>query len=571
MKIKHIEINNFKSFGQESKKIENLENLNFFIGKNNSGKTNILKALKYFFDSYETELRDFDLDDYHKQLFLKLNENLEIVIKVGIEFNHKELDFLFSEDKKDIIDLIGMQDNILIFIFEISKNISHGYTRGIYQILSSNGTYFVDRKRKEAYLDLNQHDIEYIEQQDQRYIEFYKNLHVIFKNKFILIPSVRKINVEQYSNGTKLVHDCSNLNSVLHDLINTRGSTRTIKEIEEICKKILSFKDFSIGTPIDNNRAYTYIDEEGINLSLDGYGAGTEGILKIITLIKLYPDYMFGIEEPEVHIHPEVQRALLNFLKENFEERGQIFVTTHSSIFISKYKNNNTFLVSKNKDNETVVKEIQDRGDFKYIKEELGHKNIDLFFYDMVVLIEGDTEERAFPIIADALNYRFDELGIKTINIMGKDKLKRIKAFLEYIRDSGIISFVIIDKNEDAENYIKDLIKARFLDKKNYHIWSGGDFEDSFTEEQIIKATKEIYGSKFDLTEGELTEKKKNKPTVKIIEEKLYEKSLGSLNKPSLGEELGLIIAEEINENNKGKRQKTEIEQVLDKIVGKLK
>ena len=261
--------------------------------------------------------------------------------------------------------------------------------------------------------------------------------------------------------------------------------------------------------------------------------------------------------------------ALLNFLKEKFKDKGQIFITTHSSIFTSKDEISNTFLVTKGSTNGTEIKQIIDKKDFRFIKNELGHKNVDLFFYDMVVFIEGDSEEKAFPIIANALTYDFDELGIQITNIKGKDKIKRIKEFLEYIKDSDVTPFIIVDKTKDIENHVNDLIKAKLLGEGNYHIWSKGDFEDSFSEQHIIKAITETYGSGIDLTEDELREKRKNKPTVKIIEEKLHVKNLGSLNKPAFGEGLGLIIKNDI-ENIKDKRQEAEIEEVLHNIVKKL-
>ena len=45
MKIINLGIANFRSFDSEGVVIENLSKLNIFIGKNNSGKSNILRFL----------------------------------------------------------------------------------------------------------------------------------------------------------------------------------------------------------------------------------------------------------------------------------------------------------------------------------------------------------------------------------------------------------------------------------------------------------------------------------------------------------------------------------------------
>lgn len=57
MKIKSLEVNNFKSIQHE--KIE-FENLAIFVGSNGSGKSNLLKALDYFYDPKVSA----NIDDY---------------------------------------------------------------------------------------------------------------------------------------------------------------------------------------------------------------------------------------------------------------------------------------------------------------------------------------------------------------------------------------------------------------------------------------------------------------------------------------------------------------------------
>ena len=82
---------------------------------------------------------------------------------------------------------------------------------------------------------------------------------------------------------------------------------------------------------------------------------------------------------------------------------------------------------------------------------------------------------------------------------------------------------------------------------------------------------KNIYNDKFDMTPQQLKEKreKENKDTEKILQDFLYQKSLGSLNKPSLGEKLALVLKEEMESNNE--REKTEPEKILEKIVSRVK
>ena len=49
MKISRIQISNILTFSEEDPLDITLTDLNYIVGPNNSGKTNLLRALKYFF------------------------------------------------------------------------------------------------------------------------------------------------------------------------------------------------------------------------------------------------------------------------------------------------------------------------------------------------------------------------------------------------------------------------------------------------------------------------------------------------------------------------------------------
>ncbi|MEE8294608.1 MAG: AAA family ATPase, partial [Sphingomonadales bacterium] len=73
--IEQIEIKNFRSFGnrkQETTKVVKIGDLNVFSGANDSGKSNILRALNLFFNG-KTNLEDFY--DFEKDFFKKENKD----------------------------------------------------------------------------------------------------------------------------------------------------------------------------------------------------------------------------------------------------------------------------------------------------------------------------------------------------------------------------------------------------------------------------------------------------------------------------------------------------------------
>ena len=77
--IEKVEIKSFRSFGNQKKnktQIIELKDLNIFSGGNDSGKSNILRALNLFFNQ-KTNLNNFI--DFDKD-FLDLKRNMQIIL-----------------------------------------------------------------------------------------------------------------------------------------------------------------------------------------------------------------------------------------------------------------------------------------------------------------------------------------------------------------------------------------------------------------------------------------------------------------------------------------------------------
>jgi len=88
MNFKGFGIKNFRSFDSNGVYIDSLKKINIFIGKNNSGKSNILRFIKRLQQIAINTDRDFSETDYHKRnrqapsVLLFFNE--KDVIKKGV-------------------------------------------------------------------------------------------------------------------------------------------------------------------------------------------------------------------------------------------------------------------------------------------------------------------------------------------------------------------------------------------------------------------------------------------------------------------------------------------------------
>jgi len=120
------------------------------------------------------------------------------------------------------------------------------------------------------------------------------------------------------------------------------SSDKRVSELrEELTGKIQTslgevFEDLalvSIGNPIDNGSFYF---KKGVSASFHykNLSAGEKSvfdlILDLVVNSSYYPDAVFFIDEPEAHIHTEIQAATLRALFKLIPEEGQLWCSTHS-------------------------------------------------------------------------------------------------------------------------------------------------------------------------------------------------------------------------------------------------
>jgi putative ATP-dependent endonuclease of OLD family len=533
MKIERVSIKNYRNldnvnlyFGEQ--------NLSFLIGENNTGKTNLLDMLDVIFNK-----RGFDISDF---------KNPENSIKI-------ELTIILSDVEKGIFDDYCSPDNSNNKITLLVKQESPEE--------------FIEIFHKESGEKINKSKLRYANfvkydplRKPTDELNFYKQ-----KGGGKFLSYISKTHYERYQGSNS-------------GLIDSEELDKLASEIDESLKKIEYFRRFKLKVDYEKEtfnqvlRLLKIVEEDsGVEVSSTGYGVQFSlvilfHILNQFTEVlsskyrngfifekegKNYCSIILGIDEPEIHLHPYMQRSLiktinkilnsedesfLQLLKEIFNIDGivgQAIVVTHSpNILLDDYKQyiriyRERHEVKSAPENGPIYLDNKEEKHFRrqapYIKE--------AFFSKLVIVVEGDTEYGAIPEFLRKFDIDMDEYGITIIKADGVESIEPVKKVLGSF---GIRCIAFADKDRSrTENDVYDIVTTNRDFEEDIAQSLSGDINEekekilddilrNLGKEQakysIIKRGKQMMDGE-ELYKTLSNEKVKNIITGKIIGEKL--------------------------------------------------
>lgn len=419
MRIKHIQVKNFRSF----KEIDiDLKNFNVLIGANASGKSNFVNLFEFFnnFANYgiddaisllggirylgnlyspseRSSIRiEIDVDEEFDPFYRIYEINLK---KISINVEKFEYELEIIQKKKVTYDI--NEERLTFYVEFIEAIVEENKLIIQKKNLIGNGRVIISRRGSELI------DIEVIANKD---INFAKELENEIKDLLDKIPNRIKRKKSLIKSGYILDIDLHQVEDIFKQIRIYNINSNNLKKLSEISGKSELESDgknmaIVLRKILDNANQrqklfglvediLPFIKKIGVrrtahkflstiirekysnNITIPGtlMSDGTINILALIIILYFEKNSFSIIEEPERNIHPYLISKIIDYMKDvAFRFDKQIIITTHNPEIVKYAGLDNLFLIKRdNLGNSIILKPSLSEDVREFLKNEMG-------------------------------------------------------------------------------------------------------------------------------------------------------------------------------------------------------
>ncbi len=326
MRLAGIELWNFRSIGDEPVVLNPWARCNILVGQNNSGKSNVLKAIKLISDRFNTPTGQGQRADLPGLTELDAHgRNLESEFRFRLHFEC---------DDPDDEQLAGIAQT-RSFWFEFAWKIGDPSQR-----LTDNSFAQVNNfgQADDLLSHLVQRRWSSLPHQDEIRAEFRQSGHHIFGTRFLsavppahMIPAFRQIR-----QGSEYQMDGANLIELLkkyqHPDIGRNADQDKFERLQSFVRGLLHLPYAVLEVTAGDRQIVAKNGDLRLPV-IGSYGTGVHELIILVTAVLSVEDAICCIEEPEIHFHPRLQREFIEFL--TTQTTNQYLISTHSPTVIT--------------------------------------------------------------------------------------------------------------------------------------------------------------------------------------------------------------------------------------------
>lgn len=480
MKISSFSVKNYRSIVDAH--IVKLKEYNVLIGKNNEGKSNILKALSVCMSC----ISDFRRFRYGR-LGYKYNDDLafcnwqsDFPIQLRNRKNGKDIIFeisfeLSEQEIKDFNKQLGtrLNSNTLVMKIKIGPDDIPNIT------FPKKGTAMLTKKKLEV--------LEYLSDKiSYNYIPTIRTK----RNAVSLIRENVARELKILRNDKKYIDAVEMIKSLQNDVLGTLAQDIKL-ELKELLPKVDDVKisiddDYNLGFSI---RDINVMVDDGVLTNIEDKGDGVNS-LAVMAILKNKKNKdiastLIAIDEPEAHLHPGAIIELSNNLK-RISMENQVIISTHNATFIDVENIANNIIVDSGK--------AKPARNVKDVRDVLGIQVEDYMVSSRIILlVEGECDEIILKkLLSDRSSKIKKALENKELSIKRIDSASKLSYHIRLLKNEICKIVVFLDGDISGKEALNGEIEEKNIEYKDAFVLNCNGFKESELED-IIKP--EIYAS----------------------------------------------------------------------------
>ena len=533
MKLSDFSVVNYRSI-TTARKIKT-NNMTVLGGKNNEGKSNILRALTLAMDIMKIYSKDPRSLQIAVRPYLKNHYSWEKDYPISLQEKNpngwSSIDLNFELDEQDILAIRSMTGIRLSGCIPVRVS-TNGAAAKI-DIPKRGTAAFADADNKKKIIE-----------------------YVCFKIDFNFIPAVRT----EYD-ALRVVD--SLIEKSLETLDTNPDYINAMNKIEELQQGILDGISNQIIEPLQEflptvrnvqihiqnerrriamRRNTEIIIDDGTPTPIQQKGDGIKSLTALAILnipARVDRVSVVAIEEPESHLHPESARQLYDTIM-SLSQTHQIVLTTHSPLFVNRTNLKENIIVNDGK--ATPVKKI------KEIRDVLGiHISDNLTNAEHALIVEGEDDKIALEKLLPSMSTKIKRAiqnGTFIIDYIGGAGNLPYK--LSFYRNLQCKYHVLLDNDDAGRHAGSEAERQGLLDVRNvtYAICNGSpnaEIEDCYNKAVYENAILNEFGVNINVAEFRGNKKWSDRIAGCFL-------SQGKLWNDAMEKRVKLVVANEISE-----------------------